>query len=99
MGAARPPDVVARPYRFSTAPRRLAKFRAGFVAAACLGLAGDALDELGKQLALGKVGEYASAAERGRREGKPERFLDRKIATQGELCELFGACGAAVRKR
>lgn len=88
----RPEDFVARPYRFSSAPRLLSKFRSGFAAAAHLG--GMPSDEIAKGLALPKVSEYLEATAKGAREGKPDRFADRKISGQAELCELFGACRA-----
>jgi len=102
MTGSRPADFVARPYRFSTAPQRLTKFRAGFAAPACLAALAAcpaAVEELGGQLALPRIGDYAAAVQRGARSAEPGRFLDRKIATQGELCELFGACCVAGLKR
>jgi len=97
MAGDRPADFVARPYRFSTAPWRLVKFRAGFAAPACLAAStAAAVEELGRQLALPKIAEYKDAVDRGVRLAEPGRFLDQKITTQGVLCELFGACSADV---
>lgn len=97
MSGGSPADFVARFYRFSTAPRQLSKFRSGFAVAAYLG-SDVSPATLATELGMAKVEEYTAAADRGVASGAPDRFADRKINTQPELCELVGACLAAARK-
>jgi hypothetical protein len=89
----RPVDFVVRPYRFSTAPWLLRKFRAGFVATDHVLDPVNAADRL-PLLKLPNGREYRESVEVGRAAGNPERFVDKKIATQTELCELVGASTA-----
>jgi len=88
--AGRPIDFIVRPYRFSTAPWLLRKFRAGFVASDHVH---DPVKAAGRLhlLKLPNGREYRDSVEAGRAAGNPERFVDKKIATQNELCELVGA--------
>eukprot|EP00927_Polykrikos_kofoidii_P079477 TRINITY_DN76261_c0_g1_i1.p1 TRINITY_DN76261_c0_g1~~TRINITY_DN76261_c0_g1_i1.p1 ORF type:complete len:397 (+),score=43.29 TRINITY_DN76261_c0_g1_i1:56-1192(+) len=97
----RPVDFVGRPYRFSVLPCRLGKFRAGFVAAAHVAARGgvdksSVAVDFRKGLGLSRSDDYVAATEKGMREGCPDRFINRKIATQQDLCELYGACSTMV---
>lgn len=91
----KPSDFFARAYRFSTSPERLGKFRSGFVASARV--CGDGEEEL---RALGfpaaRLKEYMEAVDKGMHHKESQRFVDAKVATQGMLCEMVGACCAAA---
>mmetsp|Transcript_24250 Transcript_24250/g.52789 ORF Transcript_24250/g.52789 Transcript_24250/m.52789 type:complete len:382 (-) Transcript_24250:134-1279(-) len=94
--AGMPEDFCAAPYRISSAPRLLSKFRSGFAAAAHVG--GMPQSEIGSLLGLSKVDEYIKATEKGLRDANPARFADKNISKQGDICELFGACHAFTKK-
>eukprot|EP01062_Namystynia_karyoxenos_P004215 TRINITY_DN11486_c0_g1_i1.p1 TRINITY_DN11486_c0_g1~~TRINITY_DN11486_c0_g1_i1.p1 ORF type:complete len:382 (+),score=151.89 TRINITY_DN11486_c0_g1_i1:74-1147(+) len=86
----RPDHFCTRPYRFATDPFKLKKLRCLFAAQAELDGDAAVLPEL--KLPAKGLAEYVAATQRGAKEGKPERFVDKKLATQPELCELVGAC-------
>ncbi|CAK9010418.1 unnamed protein product [Durusdinium trenchii] len=89
----RPVEFCTRPYRFSTAASRLTKYRSGFVATAHLSGTLDG-DKLG--LSAQNFSKYVKAAEAGRSRGDPSQWVNKKISTQPELCELIGACHGAL---
>lgn len=86
----RPSEFCTRAYRFSIIPERLTKFRSGFAAVAHL--AGET--DLAKRLCIPQqhFEKYLAAVEAGRTSGDPAKWIDRKISTQPELCELIGDC-------
>lgn len=84
----RPIEFCTRPYRFSTAPARLTKYRSGFVASAHL--AGTNDDKLG--LSEQNFAKYVKSTEDGKSSSDPSKWFNKKITTQPELCELIGTC-------
>jgi len=94
----KPSGFVARPYRFSTVPTSLGKFRIGFFIASYLQGADDAtLVRLLPRSQLALLDKYKGAVDEGRtQKGALERYVNKKISVNQELCELAGACFAAT---
>ena len=80
----------ARAYRFSTVPSKLAKFRAGFVAAAIIEGASEAsiVSTFGMKPKF--AGTYCAAALKGMKSGAYSTFFD-KVLNNTEICEMMGS--------
>merc|ERR1712050_438914 len=85
-----PSQFCTRPYRFSTVPEKLAKFRSGFFAVAHL--EGQTFLSTRLRIPLQHCQRYLAAMDAGRTSNNAVRLVHRKITTQPDLCELIGAC-------
>merc|ERR1712046_361345 len=81
----RPAAFCTRPYRFSTTPERITKFRSGFAAVAHL----DGQTNLSTRLRLtgGSVEKYLAAVSAGKESNDPTKWTNRKVETQPDFCE------------
>lgn len=97
----KPLAFCARAYRFSPSPKKLRKLRAGFVAVAHLDalaqgrVATASLEDMGFDPK--KLAALTKDAEDGKREGRPQRFVDKKLGTQPDICKFVGACDHILR--
>eukprot|EP00746_Dinoflagellata_sp_MGD_P135046 gnl/MRDRNA2_/MRDRNA2_68956_c0_seq1.p1 gnl/MRDRNA2_/MRDRNA2_68956_c0~~gnl/MRDRNA2_/MRDRNA2_68956_c0_seq1.p1 ORF type:complete len:347 (-),score=56.88 gnl/MRDRNA2_/MRDRNA2_68956_c0_seq1:38-1078(-) len=91
-----PPRFCTRPYRFSTVPHRLTKYRSGFALQKRLD---DDMAAVEKLKLPSKILEgYFNSFEKGLAHNNPSKLYDAKLDNQQIFCEMVGACAKSTRQ-